>query len=554
MVLPVQRTHRHYLTVCLITGIGLMSLAFMVPLGSKPDVCHDAITPNDMHSDLSCAFSGSLLTFGGFAAVMWVFLRSLSLHLQICWQMVPGKKFAICAYLAGWGVPAISLALLLTLTGVSYRFGSTCHVNHDNSMATFWGPMLAFAGAATILQFSTFGYCIRVYVRSLIYPEETSQNSSNLPSYQGSTRTVTARAAYRRVRKVIALQWRGIIVVLLIIVDVVFFAVIFIKMDNTTTAEAEDANNELPWLVCLIANAGNKNACLSLASSIVLSEATVMAVLILLSLNGYWSVMFLGRWSMVQGWVELIQRPFRNSHDFVSVDARRLSDPRNYEMLTSPPKAAYLPKSFDDFSTSPEVEDLSPRVWSPQLQQSNGYFGKEAAYRSPSLSFSTPKPPSRPGSDARIGSPQGRVQMAPTWEKQAVAPPPPILERTESSAGNTRLGSALGADRSTSALGREQSGSVPGRERSESTQAADRSGSALGRDWDRRSLHQRERTSPTPRRSNSALGKGDWDPIATYARGGIRMSPDHTNPGTGCQWDSTSSYARGGIDQSGRPA
>ena len=273
----------------------------MIPLGSKPNVCHDAITPNDMHSDLSCAFSGSLLTFGGFAAVMWgmyinktillrrkakfclVFLRSLSLHLQICWQMVPGKKFAMCSYLAGWGVPAISLALLLTLTGVSYRFGTTCHVNHDNSIATFWGPILAFAGAATILQFSTFGYCIRVYVRSLIHPDDTSQNSSNLPSYQGSMRTVTARAAYRRVKKVIALQWRGIVVVLLIIVDVVFFAVIFIKMDNTTTAEAENVDNELPWLICLIANAGHKDACVPLASGIVLSEAAVMAVLILLS-------------------------------------------------------------------------------------------------------------------------------------------------------------------------------------------------------------------------------------------------------------------------------
>ena len=197
--------------------------------------------------------------------------------------MVPGKKFAMCAYLAGWGVPAISLALLLTLTGVSYRFGSTCHVNHDNSIATFWGPMLAFAGAATILQFSTFGYCIRVYVRSLIYPEETSQNSSNLPSYQGSMRTVTARAAYRRVKKVIALQWRGIIVVLIIIVDVVFLAVVFIKMDNTTIAEAQNSDNELPWLICLIASGGNKDACISLASGIILSEATVIAVLILLS-------------------------------------------------------------------------------------------------------------------------------------------------------------------------------------------------------------------------------------------------------------------------------
>ena len=254
--------------------------------------------------------------------------------------------------------------------------------------------------------------------------------------------------------------------------------------------------------------------------------STFRSITDVLQLNGYWSVMFLGRWSMAQGWIEAIQRPFRNSHDFVSVDARRLSDPRNYEMLTSPPKAAYLPKSFDDLSTSPGVDQLSPRVWSPQPQQNSGYFGKEATYRSPSLSFSTPKPPSRSGSDARISSPQGRSQVAPTWQRQAVSPPPPILERKESGAGNARSGSALGANRSTSDLGREQSGSIPGWERSGSALATDRSGSALGRDWDLRSLHQRERTSPIPRRSNSALGRGDWDPVATYARGGATMSSE----------------------------
>ncbi|MCJ1396985.1 hypothetical protein MMC11_000177 [Xylographa trunciseda] len=256
---------------------------------------------------------------------------------------------------------------------------------------------------------------------------------------------------------------------------------------------------------------------------------------------------------MVQGWSEAIQRPFKHSHDFVSVDARRLSDPRNYEMLTSPPQAAYLPKSFDDLSTSPRVEHHSPRDWSPQPQQNNGYFGKEATYRSPSLSFSGPKPPSRAGSDARISSPQGRSQVVPTWERQSVVSPPPILERKESGAGNARSGSVLEANRSTSALGREQSGSTPGWERSGSALAADRSGSALGRDWDIRSLHQRERTSPTPRRSNSALGRGDWDPTATYARGGTTMNLDQSMAVAGNQWSSVNSYARAGINPGGRP-
>ena len=199
--------------------------------------------------------------------------------------MIPGRNFFLGALLIGWGVPALSLALLLSLTGVSYRFGTTCHINHDKSVGTYWGPVLAFAGAATILQFLTLGYCIRVYIRSLLQSGETS-NESGMLSYHGSNRTaVTARAAYRRVSKVIAMQWRGMMIVLIIIIDVVFLAVVFIKMDNDTKDQQQNISKVAPWILCLIENGGDKNACLSKASAFLVNEATVLAILILLSVS-----------------------------------------------------------------------------------------------------------------------------------------------------------------------------------------------------------------------------------------------------------------------------
>ena len=54
-----------------------LQLGFVVPLAARPQQCHDAITPNDMYSDLTCAFSGAFLLFGGFAAIVWG--RSLNL-------------------------------------------------------------------------------------------------------------------------------------------------------------------------------------------------------------------------------------------------------------------------------------------------------------------------------------------------------------------------------------------------------------------------------------------------------------------------------------------
>jgi hypothetical protein len=157
---------------------------------------------------------------------MWVFLRAVALHLQICWQVVLGKTFMWGSFVAGWGIPAIALTLALVFSGVSFRFGDTCHINHDHSLADFWIPLLVFAAITVIIQFGTFGYCIKVYLASLS-DDSTTTNSSGLPSYTNSVRTMSPRQAYRRVRRVLELQWRGITIVLVIIADVIFFAVVF---------------------------------------------------------------------------------------------------------------------------------------------------------------------------------------------------------------------------------------------------------------------------------------------------------------------------------------
>ena len=253
-----------------------------------------------MNSDLTCAFSGACLLAGGFAAILWGtswksscterdtdlmqgFLRSLSIHLQICWQVVPGRKFFWGSLLAGWGIPVLFASIALARTGVSYRFGDTCHINHDKALQDYWGPLLAFATVSTILQFVTLAYCIRVYIRALFKEDTRSYNSSELPSYQSSVRTVTARQAYRRVQKAIAIQWRGIVVVIIIIVNVVFLAIVFISMDNTVQAMKDNFSKAQPWLSCLVINGGDKNACLDKARGLTTPEPTVMAVLVLLS-------------------------------------------------------------------------------------------------------------------------------------------------------------------------------------------------------------------------------------------------------------------------------
>lgn len=116
----------------------------------------------------------------------------------------------------------------------------------------------------------------------------------------------------------------------------------------------------------------------------------------MLQLSGFWVLLLLGRWSMVLGWIDLINRRISRHHEFVSADAQKLSsEPRTYELLDSA-------KSPQDSLRSPEPVARSPSSvstsqMSPYIDQKIDYFGREAKYTTPSTSFSSPRPPSANG-------------------------------------------------------------------------------------------------------------------------------------------------------------
>ncbi|KAK4672409.1 hypothetical protein QC763_102860 [Podospora pseudopauciseta] len=386
-VLPVEKTFRHYLSISLTTAVVFMNLGFVIPLAAQPEQCFDAITPNSMKTSSVCAASGMFIILGGWAGVLWVFLRALSLHLQICWQLVVGRNFMWFAQVVGWGLPGVGVVLAFLLSGVSFRFGQTCHINHKNSLADLWIPLLVFSGLTIIIQFATFGYCIKVYLASLA-DNSASTEGSNMPSYTNSIRTMTPKQAYRRVRRVIALQWRGIAIVLIIIADVIFFSVVFVFQDNTVEAVKNDSTIARPWALCLLANGGDKEPCLELASALVVNMPTVGAVLFLLGMNGIWLCLLLGRWSMITGWRDLlISSPSRSKREFVSVDAR-LDDLKKDTLTPISPTLARSgmgSPTMHNHNQDPESGRRTP-----------DFFGQTQRYHTPARSFSSPRPPQQP--------------------------------------------------------------------------------------------------------------------------------------------------------------
>ncbi|KAK4499685.1 hypothetical protein PRZ48_010203 [Zasmidium cellare] len=325
VVLPTQQTRSHYLSVCLVVSIAMIALGFTIPLGASPQQCHDEITPNDMYSSTECAWSGAFIIAGGLTADMWIFIRALSMNLQICWDIVPGKRFFYASQLLGWGIPAVLFTITITLTGVSFRFGSACHVNHKSSMGDFWGPLLAFAGAAGVLQLMTFAYCIHVYLKNLWSDQpDTSTNASGsgLPSYTSSVRTQTARAVYQRLKKVLWLQWRGICIVSIILVDVIFFSIVFVYLDGMQQSVVRDWTKVMPWLGCLANHPNDKDQCLHLVQGWLVNEPTVVAVLLLLSLAGVQVFLLLTRPSVFPAWWDFLRSKSSHRQEFVSLDAR----------------------------------------------------------------------------------------------------------------------------------------------------------------------------------------------------------------------------------------
>jgi len=306
-------------------SIIMMNIGFIITLRSEPEQCFNEITPNDMYSSAACAWSGAFVICGGVCAVSWVLVRALSMHLQICWDVTPGRKFFYLSQLFGWMVPGAVFVAAITASGVSFRFGpSACHINHDNSLADYWIWMLVSSGVTVVLQLATVGYCTNVYLRNLWASEDepsTQASEGRAPAYASSYNAQGIRAVWKRMQRVLWLQWRGLFLVSLTLSCVVFFSVVFVYLDDNTDITAGNEDKVRPFLTCLIATKGKADECYAYGQSWLVNEAVLGAVLILLTCIGVSVFPLLFRFSFLTGWVDRIKGIFTHKQEFVSLDA-----------------------------------------------------------------------------------------------------------------------------------------------------------------------------------------------------------------------------------------
>ena len=307
LVLPVQATRRAYLNIVLLVGIMLLSLGFVIPLARQPEQCFDPVTPNGQSTSLTCAFGGAFAAFGGMFLVTWVLIRALFMHLQICWDWLPGRISYIAANTAALTVTIVLTAATLAHAGVSFRFGGYCHVN-VGSLATYWGWLLGFGGLACLLQLATLAYCIKIYLTTN-FSAKKADSSQAADSLTGSSRSQAARVTARRVYQALSLQWRSLMIVAVAIATTTMVCIVFIVYDDRLTIQAF-ANTEdlVPWIICVISSQ-DKEKCLDFTWPIILPEALAVATLFVLAFVGVEAFLLLCRWDVLEAWWALIRRP-----------------------------------------------------------------------------------------------------------------------------------------------------------------------------------------------------------------------------------------------------
>lgn len=373
-VLPSRLSHSHYLSVGLCVSLIILDLSFIVPLGTRPDMCFNDITPRDQYSSLSCAWSGALFIAGTLLATVWILLRSVWIHLQLCWGVHNVSKLYWPIQVLGWGLPALFLALTMPITGVSYRLGTTCLPNQKNSYVTYLGWVMAFAGISGLLQLYTTAYCAWIYLRD-VFRRGSAPLSTKASGYSGggskatgdnattSTQS-TAKVTWSRLKRIIKTQWRSVGLSILLIVNSMFYGGIFTQQARLENRIANGKHNDhiIDWATCIVLGGLDPDKCRGIPK--VINEKSFLASFAMAGCIGMACSLLLVRKSMLQGWMFILRHrrlpPREDDGAFIIARPRSAAARRNAEKNSMAVSSATPHRSEEHEMRSPGEGMQSP--------------------------------------------------------------------------------------------------------------------------------------------------------------------------------------------------
>ncbi|GAM91683.1 hypothetical protein ANO11243_097350 [Dothideomycetidae sp. 11243] len=305
-VLPSHATRVHFLNVNLVLSILGISLGFIIPSVNRADVCANAITPHSQASSAECFASGFFILGGGASAISWVFVRVLLLYLDMCHDVRVQRRGVVLAYkICGWLLPLALVASAMRASGVAYRFGpGACHINHVNSLLSFWSWALAAGGVTAVICGLTVFHVAHHYY--------SAQRGAQLQEHWRDPETAhdnpTIQDEYNRAIALLASQARPVLMAGFTLGVVVFFAIVFLKADHAVTDAQMVPARDLAWVTCLIKNPHHADRCTTLGQHAIISQQLISAALVMLSLIGLLLAPLMLRSEIWVAWWRLICR------------------------------------------------------------------------------------------------------------------------------------------------------------------------------------------------------------------------------------------------------
>jgi len=194
----------------------------------------------------------------------------------------------------------------MPITGVAYRLYNVCIPNSNKSFVTWFGWLLGFAIVGEVIQVATIVYCLWKYALSALSRGgpgssngHTSTNStgtatsenSTTPAPLGRRASMSARrrkrVEWRKVQKVLYLQWRSMLLAFILVNETIYFGIVFGQLTGAAERIASGVltPTDEAWVECLVSTNGDKEKCLALSSGLGLSEPRVIATLLLISVS-----------------------------------------------------------------------------------------------------------------------------------------------------------------------------------------------------------------------------------------------------------------------------
>jgi hypothetical protein len=242
--------------------------------------------------------------------------------------------------------PLAFLVAVLSTARFSYRMGQTCLPNHEKVITTFWVWLVVFAILGFLLQAITTGFCVCFYTKTLRRERLTP---SHQRGYRGS---VTSNLqTWVNVRRLFVLQWRKILVSVLVLIGSLVFFIVFWTQDSKLGAVFNNPGNIKPvktWIVCQTLSRGIKTECRKYVKNFTVNELAVLTALILASVS-YTMLGGIGRERLTR-----IARRYRNFHPPLP----HIHAPRLYRRPLQTPHASQT-KPTPHAPPTPELTTLS---------------------------------------------------------------------------------------------------------------------------------------------------------------------------------------------------